>query len=71
MIDRKDLRSLLPQLRRIGIVKEDLIDMATLESRLREAIFGGHNQVAGPGKSVCGPEPHHEHMKTAIRTQEL
>ena len=46
------LRSLLPQLRRIGIVAEELIDMATLERRLREAILVAHSQVAGPPQ-IC------------------
>ena len=46
------LRSLLPQLRRIGIVIEEFIDMATLEKRLREAILAAHSQVAGPPQ-IC------------------
>src|SRR5215471_4616480 len=44
--------SLLPQLRRIGIVPEEFIEMATLEERLREAIVRAHSQVAGPPQ-IC------------------
>src|SRR5215470_6726222 len=46
------LRSLLPQLRRIGIVPEEFIEVATLERRLREAILTTHSQVAGPPQ-IC------------------
>jgi len=46
------LRSLLPQLRRIGIVTEEFNDMATLEKRLKEAILATHSQVAGPPQ-IC------------------
>jgi len=46
------LRSLLPQLRRIGIVTEEFFDMATLERRLREAILAAHSQVAAPPQ-IC------------------
>jgi len=45
-------RSLLPQLRRIGIVPEEFIEMATLESRLRETILAARSQVAGPPQ-IC------------------
>ena len=46
------LRSVLPQLRRIGIVTEEFIEMATLEGRLREAILEAHSQVPIPPQ-VC------------------
>jgi len=46
------LRSVLPQLRRIGIVPEEFMEMATLEGRLREAIVRAHSQVAGPPQ-IC------------------
>jgi|SRR5215469_9676179 len=45
-------RSLLPQLRRLGIAPEEFIEMATLESRLRKAILAGRSQVTGPPQ-VC------------------
>jgi len=45
-------RSLLPQLRRIGIVAEEFMQMTTLEERLREAIVRAHSQVAGPPQ-IC------------------
>src|SRR5215469_7974704 len=46
------LRSVLPQLRRIGIMPEEFMEMATLEKRLREAIVTAHSQVAGPPQ-IC------------------
>jgi len=46
------LRSVLPQLRRIGIVPEEFIEVATLERRLREAVLTAHSQVAGPPQ-IC------------------
>jgi hypothetical protein len=45
-------RSLLPQLRRIGIVPEEFLEIDTLERRLREAIVTAHSQVAGPPQ-IC------------------
>jgi len=46
------LRSVLPQLRQIGIAPAEFMDMATLERRLREAIATAHSQVAGPPQ-IC------------------
>ena len=46
------LRSVLPQLRRIGIVPEEFLEIGTLEERIREAIVREHSQVAGPPQ-IC------------------
>jgi len=46
------LRSLLPQLQRIGIAVADFIGIETLETRLREAVVAAHSQVAGPAQ-IC------------------
>jgi ubiquinone/menaquinone biosynthesis C-methylase UbiE len=46
------LRSLLPQLERIGIVMAHSIGIETLEVRLREAVVAARSQVSGPAQ-IC------------------
>ena len=46
------LRSLLPQLERIGIVMADSIGIETLEVRFREAVVAARSQVSGPSQ-IC------------------
>ena len=46
------LRSLLPQLHRIGIALKDVMVIETLESQLRDAIVAAHSQVSGPPQ-IC------------------
>jgi len=46
------LRSLLPQLRRLGIVIEDFMNLATLERTIRKEISVARSQVAGPPQ-IC------------------
>ena len=46
------LRSLLPQLERIGIVMAHSIEIETLELRFREAVVTAHSQVSGPSQ-IC------------------
>ena len=42
------LRSLLPQLHRMGIAVKDVLVVETLENQLRDAIVAMHSQVSGP-----------------------
>jgi hypothetical protein len=42
------LRSLLPQLHRMGIAMKDVLLIETLENRLRDAIVATQSQVSGP-----------------------
>jgi SAM-dependent methyltransferase len=46
------LRSLLPQLRRLGIIEADFMEIETLETRLRDAVRQAHSQVAG-APQIC------------------
>jgi ubiquinone/menaquinone biosynthesis C-methylase UbiE len=46
------LRSLLPQLRRIGVVADEFVGIDSLEARLRNAVLTARSQVAGPPQ-IC------------------
>src|SRR5215469_13368839 len=46
------LRSLLPQLHRMGIALEDVLALDELENQLRDAIGGARSQVSGPAQ-IC------------------
>jgi 2-polyprenyl-3-methyl-5-hydroxy-6-metoxy-1,4-benzoquinol methylase len=48
----ESLRSLLPQLAKMGILFGELVEMENLESRLREAVIAARSQLVGPGE-VC------------------
>ena len=46
------LRSLLPQLRQIGVVADEFVGIDSLEARLRDAVVASRSQVAGPPQ-IC------------------
>jgi ubiquinone/menaquinone biosynthesis C-methylase UbiE len=46
------LRSLLPQLHRMGVAVKDALEIHLLENQLRDAIVAMRSQVTGPGQ-VC------------------
>jgi ubiquinone/menaquinone biosynthesis C-methylase UbiE len=46
------LQALLPQLRHLGIAADEFVEVATLETRLREAVRDAHSQVMG-APQIC------------------
>lgn len=46
------LRSLLPQLHRLGIAVQDALEVEALENQLRDAMVAARSQVSGPAQ-VC------------------
>ena len=46
------LRSLLPQLHRMGVALKDIMAVETLENQLRDAIVAARSQVSGPAQ-IC------------------
>jgi ubiquinone/menaquinone biosynthesis C-methylase UbiE len=46
------LRSLLPQLQRMGVALKDALELEGLENQLRDAIVTTHSQVSGPAQ-IC------------------
>ena len=46
------LRSLLPQLHRMGIVLKDIMEIEAVENQLRDAIVAARSQVSGPAQ-IC------------------
>jgi len=76
------LRSLLPQLRRIGAVADEFLGIDSLEARLRNAVLTSRSQVAGPPQicawvrtsrvmKVMGPMPQQTEKSEDRRTRQI